>query len=82
MVPHVNTGRMRALGVTSSRRLPLIPDVPTITEAGLAGFDFNSTYGVLVPAHTPRAIIDKLNVQVWREPFPSSQPFCSAFSVP
>jgi tripartite-type tricarboxylate transporter receptor subunit TctC len=66
MVPHVKTERVRALGVSSLRRLPLIPDVPTIAEAGLPGFDVNSCYGVLVPAATPRAIIAKLNAEIVR----------------
>ncbi len=66
MVPHVKTERVRALGVTSLRRLPLIPEVPTIAEAGLPGFDVNSCYGVLVPAATPRVIIAKLNAEIVR----------------
>ncbi len=66
MVPHVKTERVRALGVSSLRRLPLIPDVPTIAESGLPGFDVNSTYGVLVPANTPRAIVIKLNAEIVR----------------
>jgi tripartite-type tricarboxylate transporter receptor subunit TctC len=66
MVPHVKTERVRALGVSSLRRLPLIPDVPTIAEAGLPGFDVTSTYGALVPAATPRAIINKLNAELVR----------------
>jgi tripartite-type tricarboxylate transporter receptor subunit TctC len=66
MVPYVRAGRMRALGVTSARRLPLIPDVPTIAEAGLPGFDVNSCYGVLVPAKTNTAIVSKLNAEVVR----------------
>ena len=66
MVPHVRSGRVRALGVTSARRLPLIPEVPTIAEAALPGFDVNSCYGVLVPANTPAAIVTKLNAEVVR----------------
>ena len=66
MVPHVKTERVRALGVSSLRRLPLIPEVPTIAEAGLPGFDVNSCYGALVPAKTPRAVIAKLNTEMVR----------------
>ena len=66
MVPHVKTERMRALGVSSLRRLPLIPDVPTLAESGLPGFDVTSTYGMLAPATTPRGIIHKLNSEVVR----------------
>jgi len=66
MIPYVRAGRLRALGVTSARRLPLIPEVPTLAEAGLAGFDVNSCYGVLTPAKTPAAIVAKLNGEVVR----------------
>ena len=66
MVPHVKSERVRALGVSSLRRLPLIPEVPTIAESGLPGFDVNSIYGVLVPAATPRAVIHKLNSEIVR----------------
>jgi tripartite-type tricarboxylate transporter receptor subunit TctC len=66
MVPHVKTERVRALGVSSLRRLPLIPDVPTIAESGLPGFDVNSCYGVLVPAGTPKGIVQRLNGEIVR----------------
>ena len=52
-MPHAKTGRLRALGVTSARRLPVISEVPTIAEAGLPGFEVNNCYGILVPAKTP-----------------------------
>jgi tripartite-type tricarboxylate transporter receptor subunit TctC len=52
-VADAGTIRVRARRVSSSRRLPLIPEVPTIAEFGLPGFDVNSTNGVLVPANTP-----------------------------
>lgn len=64
LIPHARSGRVRALGVTSARRLPVIPDVPTIAEAGLRGYEVNNCYGVLVPAHTPRFIIGKLNAEI------------------
>ena len=63
---YVRAGRVRALGVTSARRLPLVQEVPTIAEAGLAGFDVNSCYGVLVPASTNSAIVAKLNTELVR----------------
>jgi tripartite-type tricarboxylate transporter receptor subunit TctC len=66
MVPYVRTGRVRALAVTSARRLPLIPEVPTMAEAALPGFDVNSCYGVLLPARTPAVIVAKLNAEVVR----------------
>ena len=63
-VPHINTGRIRALAVTTSKRSGLVPDLPTISEAGLKGFEANNWYGVLVPAKTPRNIIDRLNKEI------------------
>jgi tripartite-type tricarboxylate transporter receptor subunit TctC len=66
MVPYVRIGRVRALAVTSARRLPLVPEVPTMAEAALPGFDVNSCYGVLLPARTPTAIVGKLNAEVVR----------------
>jgi tripartite-type tricarboxylate transporter receptor subunit TctC len=51
-IPHVKSGRMRALGVTSIRRSPAVPDVPTIAESGLHGFDVQHWFGLLAPART------------------------------
>jgi tripartite-type tricarboxylate transporter receptor subunit TctC len=64
LMPHAKTGRVKALGVTAARRLPAIPDVPTIAEAGLPGYEVNNCYGLLVPARTPPAIVSKINAQV------------------
>ena len=61
LMPHTKTGRLRALGVTSARRLPVISDVPTIAESGLPGYEVNNCYGILVPAKTPSPIVAKLN---------------------
>jgi tripartite-type tricarboxylate transporter receptor subunit TctC len=66
LVPQAKAGRVRALGVTSARRLPVIPDVPTIAETGLAGYEVNNCYGVLVPARTPAQIVAKLNSEIVR----------------
>jgi tripartite-type tricarboxylate transporter receptor subunit TctC len=60
-VPHVKAGRVRALGVTTPKRSPAMPDVPTVAEAGVAGFEVVSWTGVVVPAGVPKAIVDKLN---------------------
>jgi tripartite-type tricarboxylate transporter receptor subunit TctC len=49
--------------VTTAKRSALMPELPTISEAGLAGFDANNWYGIVVPAGTPRAIIDRLNAE-------------------
>ena len=60
-VPSVKGGKTRALAVTSSQRLPLLPEVPTMAEAGLPGFESYNWQGVIVPAGTPRAIVERLN---------------------
>jgi tripartite-type tricarboxylate transporter receptor subunit TctC len=57
MIGYVNAGTLRAIGVTSKERSPLLPDVPTIEEAGLPGFVSEQRYGLLAPAGTPRPII-------------------------
>jgi tripartite-type tricarboxylate transporter receptor subunit TctC len=62
----VATGKLRALGVSSSRRSQIMRDVPTIAEAGLPGFELTSWNGLLAPAGTPRAIIDRLNAVIVR----------------
>src|SRR5213080_5273257 len=59
--PNVSAGKLRALAVTSITRSGLLPDVPTMIEAGLSGFDASLSYGLVAPAGTPRPIIDKLN---------------------
>jgi tripartite-type tricarboxylate transporter receptor subunit TctC len=61
--PHIESGRLRALGIASARRSPSAPDVPTIAEAGVPGFSSAAVLGMLAPARTPRAIIDTLNAE-------------------
>lgn len=58
---HVQAGRVRALGVTSSTRSPMMPDVPTLAEAGLPGFENTGWFGFMVAAGTPKAIVDKIH---------------------
>jgi tripartite-type tricarboxylate transporter receptor subunit TctC len=60
-VPSIKAGKIRALAVTSSRRIPLLPEVPTMAEAGLPGFECYNWQGVVAPAGTPRAVIERLN---------------------
>lgn len=60
-MPHVRTGKIRALGVTSPKRSAIAPDLPTIAESGLPGFEVVIWYGVLAPAGTPNAIVSKIN---------------------
>jgi tripartite-type tricarboxylate transporter receptor subunit TctC len=64
LLPHVQTGKLRLLAMAGNRRTPLLPDVPTIAEAALPGFALDNWSGLLVPAGTPRAIIDLLNAQI------------------
>jgi len=59
--PHVRSGRLRALGVTTEKRATTLPDLPTIAEAGVPGYHANSWSGLFAPTGTPRAIIEKLN---------------------
>ncbi|XHS78457.1 Bug family tripartite tricarboxylate transporter substrate binding protein [Burkholderiaceae bacterium UC74_6] len=60
-VPQVKSGRLRALGVSTAKRLALLPDVPTIDEAGVKGYDMSYWFAAYVPANTPPAIVQKLH---------------------
>ncbi|NDY83351.1 tripartite tricarboxylate transporter substrate binding protein [Orrella sp. NBD-18] len=60
-LPHIKAGKLKALAVTSSQRVPQLPNVPTMVEAGVPGYDVMSWFGLLAPANTPKPIIDKLN---------------------
>jgi tripartite-type tricarboxylate transporter receptor subunit TctC len=60
-LPHVKSGRLRALGVASLRRSAVMPGVPTIDESGLRGYESNAWYGLLAPAKTPQPVIDQLH---------------------
>ena len=66
LLPHVRSGRIRALANTSLARLPVLPDVPTLDESGLKGFDAVGWNGLLAPAGTPREIVARLNAEVVR----------------
>ena len=61
VIAPVQNGRLRALAITSAKRSPQLPDLPTIQESGVADFEVNSWYGVCAPAGTPTALLDKLN---------------------
>lgn len=63
-LPHVKAGKLVALGIMSEQRSPLIPDVPTMREAGIPNMEFQTWIGMLAPARTPRPIIDQLNRQI------------------
>jgi tripartite-type tricarboxylate transporter receptor subunit TctC len=63
-LPFIRTGKLRALGVTTRKRSPALPDVPTIHEAGLAGFHDSTFNGLIAPAGTPREVIERLRAEV------------------
>ena len=66
LTPFVKAGRIRAIAVSGETRLRSLPDVPTFTQAGLPGYDVKSWQGILAPAKTPKAVIDKLSLEVAR----------------
>jgi tripartite-type tricarboxylate transporter receptor subunit TctC len=63
-VPHIRSGRLRAFAVSSAKRASSLPEVPTMQEAGVKGFDISQWQGVLVPAGTPRPTIERLNGEI------------------
>ena len=63
-VPHIKSGRMRALAVTSAKRNPALPDVPTVAESGVAGYDMINWYGAVMPTGTPAAAVNRLNADI------------------
>ena len=65
-LPHVKSGRLRALAVTSDKRHPLLPDVPTTLEAGIPGIEVTSWNGLMVPSGTPKDIVSAINAEVTR----------------
>ncbi len=64
VVPHIRSGKIRALAVTGQKRSLAVPDVPTFDEAGLPGYDASTWNGIMVPTGTPRAIIDRLHGEI------------------
>ena len=62
----VKGGRVRALAVTTSKRTKLAPELPTIAESGLPGFDISTWFGIFVPAGTPRPVVDRLHAEFTR----------------
>jgi tripartite-type tricarboxylate transporter receptor subunit TctC len=64
MLPHVRTGKLKALAVTAIKRQAAVPDLPTLSESGLAGYEVNNWYGVLAPAATPQEIVATLNTAI------------------
>ena len=66
LVPHIQGGKLRALAVTTARRSGTLPDVPTLAESGLAGFNQGTWFGILAPAATPKDIVTRLNTEMVR----------------
>jgi tripartite-type tricarboxylate transporter receptor subunit TctC len=66
VIPHVRAGKLRALGVTSAARSSLLPEVPTIAEAGLSGYEVTARFGLTIPARTPGPRVARLNAEVVR----------------
>lgn len=66
MLPHAKSGKVRALAVSSAKRVELAPDLPSVAEAGVPGFDGTSWYPFLAPARTPQAIVQKINTDINR----------------
>ena len=65
-VPHVKAGKLRALGVSTAQRITALPDVPTIAEAGVAGFESSGSNGLVAPAGLPAPIVERLSAAVIR----------------
>ena len=65
-VPHVKSGRLRSLGVSSAKRIAMLPEMPTIAESGVPGYESSAWYGVVVPARTPRDIVMHINTELVR----------------
>src|SRR5258706_3211313 len=63
-LPHVKSGRLRAIAISTSTRSPAIPELPTVAEAGVPGYESNLWYGLLLPAHTPPGIVARLNTNI------------------
>jgi tripartite-type tricarboxylate transporter receptor subunit TctC len=66
LMQHVTAGKFKAIAVTTAKRVPTLPNVPTMAEQGLSGYDTFEWYGILAPGGTPKPIIDKLNREILR----------------
>lgn len=63
-VPHVKAGKLKVLAVGSAKRLPFLPDVPTVAEAGVAGYEYSAWYGFVAPAKIPADVLQKLHAEI------------------
>lgn len=66
VLPHIRSNRLKALGVTGAKRSRVAPEIPTVAEAGVPGFEFDVWYGMMFPGGTPRAIVMKANAEIAR----------------
>jgi tripartite-type tricarboxylate transporter receptor subunit TctC len=66
LIPHIKAGKLKPLAVTSSTRVSILPDVPTVAESGLPGFETGTWYGIAAPAGTPKDVVNKLQVEIAR----------------
>jgi tripartite-type tricarboxylate transporter receptor subunit TctC len=64
VLPHIKAGKLRALGVTTGKRSSALPDVPTLDEAGMKGFNLGTWFGILAPAGTPKDVVTRLNTEI------------------
>ena len=64
--PHVDSGRLKGIAISSSKRSELVPDIPTVAESGLPGFESNNWFGIFGPANLPKPIVERLNAEVNR----------------
>jgi len=64
MLPHVKAGKLRAIAMTGAKRSQAIPDIPTVAEAGVPGYETGSWYGIVAPAKTPRPVIERLSREI------------------
>ena len=66
VLQHIRAGKLRALAVTSKKRAPLVPDLPTVAESGVPGFEVSVWFGIIAPVGTPKAVVQTLNVEIHR----------------
>ncbi|MEO7727889.1 MAG: tripartite tricarboxylate transporter substrate binding protein [Burkholderiales bacterium] len=64
VLPHIKAGRLNALGVGSAKRSPSLPNIPTIAESGVPGYEYTTWYGIFTPVRTPRPILTQLNAEI------------------
>ena len=66
VLPHLGSGKLKALGIAAAKRDPLLPDLPTVAESGLPGFEISGWYGIFAPARTPKEIVARLSAEIGR----------------